>query len=85
MFRFVLVDIGEAGRQSDGGILSNSSFGQAFDDNQLFIPEPSPLPNTNDPSLPYVIVGDEAFPLKLNMMRPYPGRFLPGMLHKLIC
>ena len=29
---FILVDIGNAGRQSDGGVLSNSTFGQALDD-----------------------------------------------------
>ena len=37
-------------------------------------------PGTTEPSLPYVIVGDEAFPLKNYMMRPYPGRQLDGNL-----
>ena len=64
MYRFILVDIGNAGRHSDGGVLSNSTFGQALDSDLLAIPEPSPLPGTKSPDLPYVIVGDEAFPLK---------------------
>ena len=34
---------------------------------------------TMQPSLPYVIIGDEAFPLRNNLLRPYPGRNLPGM------
>ena len=29
-YRFILVDIGEAGRHSDGSVLSNSLFGQAL-------------------------------------------------------
>uniref|UniRef100_A0A1X7VH05 DDE Tnp4 domain-containing protein n=1 Tax=Amphimedon queenslandica TaxID=400682 RepID=A0A1X7VH05_AMPQE len=78
-YRFILVDIGEAGRQSDGGVLLNSAFGQALETNSLFIPAPSPLPNdSNGQPLPYVIVGDEAFQLKSYMLRSYPGRFVPG-------
>ena len=43
----------------------------------------NPLPGTTHPAgpaLPYVFVGDEAFPLKLNMMRPYPGKKLESEL-----
>lgn len=41
---FPLVDVGEVGRHSDGGVLSNSSFGQALETGALSIPDPSPLP-----------------------------------------
>ena len=44
MFRFILVDIGEAGQHSDGGALSNSVFGQALEGNTLSLPSPTPLP-----------------------------------------
>ena len=77
--RFTLVDIGDAGRHSDGGVLSNSAFGQALESGTLSIPDPCPLPGTNQPALPFVIVGDEAFPLKPNILRPYPGKNLRGM------
>ena len=44
VYRFVLVDIGDAGCQNDSGVLANSCFGQAFEANALGIPKPSPLP-----------------------------------------
>lgn len=81
MDRFTLVDIGDTGRQSDGGVFSNSSFGQAFDSDTLYIPQHSPLPGTTSPNFPFVIVADEAFPLKENLLRPYPGRYLPGKIN----
>ena len=72
---FTLVDIGDYGRHSDGGVLSHSNFGQAMESGSLSMPEPANLPGTTT-TLPYIFVGDAAFPLKTYMLRPYPGRFL---------
>ena len=79
-YRFILVDVGDAGRHSDGGVLSNSHFGQALEDETLCLPSDSALPGTSAPDLPYVFVGDEAFPLRTNMLRPYPGKNLEESL-----
>ena len=73
---FTLIDIGDAGRHSDGGVLSNSAFGQAMEVGKLSFPEPELIPGIAS-ALPYVFVGEAAFPLKMYMLRPYPGRFLP--------
>ena len=46
---FILVDIGEVGRHSDGGgILSNSCFGQALESQALSIPEACALAGVCD-------------------------------------
>ena len=75
-YRFIMIDVGDAGRPSDGGVLSNSDFGKALQNNSLPLPSDRPLPGTSSPNVPFVFVGDEAFPLKLNMMRPYPRKNL---------
>ena len=77
-YRFTLIDLGDVGRHSDGGVLAHSNFGQALENNSLSFPAPCPLPGTTHLA-PYVIVGDEAFPLRTNMLRPYPGRNLTGV------
>ena len=73
---FILVDIGDAGRHSDGEVFSNSTFGKAVIDGTL--PLPLLVLYLVPLSLTYhtVIVGDAAIPLKINLMRPYPGRNL---------
>lgn len=74
-YNFVSVDVGAYGKNSDGGIFAKSNLGKALQNNSLSVPQHAPLPGT-DIEAPYVIVGDEAFPLKTYLMRPYPGREL---------
>jgi len=40
------------------------------------LPEDWPLSGCSAPHLPYVFVGDDAFPLQRNFMRPYPGELI---------
>jgi len=73
--RFIMVDIGAYGRNSDGGVFAHSKFGKALTKGDLPLPPSRLLPNGADLGLmPYVFVGDEAFPLPEHLMRPYPGR-----------
>ncbi|CAB3993019.1 Hypothetical predicted protein [Paramuricea clavata] len=77
-YEFTLVDIGDAGRQSDGSVYANSFLGHAIDNNLLQLPEAEKL-DPSDPSsktYPYVFVADDAFGLKTFMMKPYPGQNL---------
>lgn len=70
---FTMVDIGASGRHSDGGVFKNSEFYRRIMNNSLHIPSEEYLPSANKKA-PYVLVGDEAFPLNTYLMRPYPGR-----------
>lgn len=74
-YKFTAVDIGAYGSQSDGGILRESAFGQHLDNSSLMLPQDTPLPGRTDP-FPFYFVGDDAFPLKVNLMKPFSGRNL---------
>ena len=78
-YRFIYVNIGNYGRQSDGGIFSHSTFGASLERDTLNLPLPAELLiDGKSKMLPYVFVGDEAFPLKKNLLRPFPDRNLPN-------
>lgn len=51
------------------------TYGKGLERGTLSVPPDSPLPGTDTPTH-YVILADEAFPLKPYLMRPYPGRNL---------
>lgn len=75
---FRVIDVGGYGRTSDGGILANSAFGRALRDGTLQLPADRLIPGADHRGpQPHVFVGDEAFPLRKNLMRPFPGRTLP--------
>ena len=70
---FICVDVGNYGSNADGTVFSRSEFGQMYLNNVFDVPGPKPLPNAPaSGNMPHVIIADEAFPLKPNIMRPYP-------------
>jgi hypothetical protein len=74
-YTFIYVDVGFNGRVSDGGIFARSSLREHLEKSELSVPSPKPLPDRQN-AVPYVIVGDEAFPLKPYLLKPYPSRLL---------
>uniref|UniRef100_A0A671RVC8 Zgc:194221 n=1 Tax=Sinocyclocheilus anshuiensis TaxID=1608454 RepID=A0A671RVC8_9TELE len=81
-YLFRMVDVGAYGKSSDGGTLCASDFGKALHQGTLDLPEDAPLPGAEDlQPVPHVFVGDEAFPLKKNLLRPYPGKHLDREKH----
>jgi hypothetical protein len=76
--KFTCVDVGAYGRDSDGGVFSRSTFGKAILNDRFNFPPDEPLAEAPHLGpLPYVIVGDEAFPLRRNLLRPFPGKKAP--------
>ena len=70
-----VVDVGSCGGNSDGGVFSRSSLGKKLMSDKLSIPQRGYIPGT-DIELPYMFVADEAFPLRENIMKPFPHRQL---------
>lgn len=72
-YRFLYIDVGSEGKASDGGIWARTTVQQMLNDpeNPLRLPGPSRIRGMDD-DLPYYMVGDDAFPLKYNLLKPYP-------------
>ena len=72
-YRFTYIDIGQYGSNSDGAIFKDAEFGRAFMNDKLDVPDPLHFPNfpASGP-VSYCFVADEAFPLRCDLMRPFP-------------
>jgi hypothetical protein len=62
-YKFTIIDVGGCGKSSDGGLFTRLILGKSLEANMLNIPNSKSLSNSEEP-LPFVIVGNEAFPLK---------------------
>jgi hypothetical protein len=70
---FKTVHVGDFGKNSDGSEFRASTLGQMLEKEELHIPLPM---DGSGEIFPYYFVADEALPLKINLMRPYPRRML---------
>lgn len=73
--KFIVIDVGDLGKQSDGGIFTAIELYRRLETKQFNWPPNVRLPETTI-SVPCVLIGDEAFPLKPYLMRPFPSKNL---------
>ncbi|KAM3932747.1 LOW QUALITY PROTEIN: uncharacterized protein RB166_005781 [Leptodactylus fuscus] len=69
-YSFIAIEVGAYGSTGDSRVLSSVLDRTVLLD-QVTLPPPRPLPGTTHP-VPFVMVGDEAFPLLENLLRPFP-------------
>lgn len=74
-YKFTLVDIGSPGSNGDSSIFS-THLGNALKNNELNIPQGLAQLPGSEIKIPYFMVGDSAFQLSKNIMRPYPSQNL---------
>ena len=70
---FTLFDIGLYGSNNYSGPLANSKMDQMFENGSMNVPCARQFDGCQEPLLCFLL-GDEMFPLKTGLLRPYPGQ-----------
>ena len=68
--RFIFIDLGAFGKQKDGGTFSASTIYHFLEDFESTLPKPASSEGS-ETEMPFVILGDEAYPLKMYLMKPF--------------
>ncbi|CAH1986970.1 unnamed protein product [Acanthoscelides obtectus] len=71
-YEFIFLDVGKNGRLSDGGVIESTKFYHKLIHGQLHLPNNTDTENNFN----FVFLGDEAFSLHENFLKPYPQRDL---------
>ena len=69
---FTMIDLGQYGSNNDSGVVASSVMGEICGNGEINLPTPSKIYQSSDQDLPYFLLGDEIFPLKDWLMRPFP-------------
>lgn len=69
-YKFIWASIAEYGSASDCQVFNESDLRKLLEEGELGFPTPEPLPGMSK-NIPYFFVGDDAFPLRTWMMKPY--------------
>ncbi|XP_056419330.1 uncharacterized protein LOC130360787 [Hyla sarda] len=75
-YRFIAVDIGAYGRTNDYRVFKTSAMGRRIYAGEMGLPEPRAFPGTDGPPMPFVFIGDKAFQMCANLLKPYSSRGL---------
>ena len=77
-YEFLFVDAGCQGSASDGGVFRSTKLWKALKENSVYLPPAKPLPSRDqfyeddeDLNIEHYFVCDDAFPLGMNLMKPY--------------
>ena len=74
-YKFIWVDVGANGSTSDCAVFNQSDLKAVLENGTLGLPPPTALPG-DDTAIPHFLIGDDAFPLRQWLMKPFALRNL---------
>ena len=74
-YKFIWVSVGANGSASDAQVFNHSELRTMLEENNLGLLDADTLPG-DDRNTPFLLIGDDAFPLRTWMLKPYSRRNL---------